>query len=118
MLAVHLYERYMASNSAGRFIIDFHKKAGEAIQRHTVCFRRKIHCFKENKLRSVTYHFVRFTENSHYIVYNPPCYLFLIRLINSSPGFGLLKKPVKSDVVVMNSASLHPASAYTYAELQ
>jgi hypothetical protein len=34
MLAVHLYERYMASNSAGRFIIDFHKKAGEAQKTH------------------------------------------------------------------------------------
>ena len=69
MLAVHLYERYMASNSAGRFIIDFHKKAGEAQKTHRMLQEKSPLFFEENKLRSGYLPLCPVTENSHYIAY-------------------------------------------------
>ena len=69
MLAVHLYERYLASNSAGRFIIDFHKKTGEAQKTHRMLQEKNPLFFEGNKLRSGYLPLCPVTENSHYIAY-------------------------------------------------
>lgn len=69
MLAVHLYEHFMAEKTTGYFAVTFHKRPGEAYNKHCEMLKKFPQQFKGSKLHAGYLPLCPVTENNYYIAY-------------------------------------------------